>query len=184
MTLLEVRLIGRRILLTTIRAFLGVLLLSDVSFRATYREVQDFPVQGSGLIPMNESLVQDPDFPYYGTSMFSFHFPAMMSYSHPVTPLNCSGPACRSFFFSGPLSVAKFPPDARPITKNDSPDATAFIQKNAPGYQMEFVSFKDGSGGSFAVGDCRVLGVPFCAVQICVRKNENSSFIAGIFSNI
>ena len=132
-----------RIFLTLLRALLGVVLLSDVSFKATYRELQEFPILQSGLTSMNTSLVQDPDFQYIATGNFWWHFPSMMSYSYPVSPVSCSGAFCQSFFFPGPISLIKFIPDAPAITDADAPLANSFIEQNSPGYQIDFSPVDD-----------------------------------------
>ena len=168
-----------RVGLTLLRALLGVLLLSDVNFKATYQDLQDFPLLQAGLTTMNTSIVNDPDFQFFGTGNFWWHFPSMMSYSYPVTPLNCPDPTvnCQAYYFPGPLSVIKFPHGEAIVSSTDSPAATTLIEKNAPGFQIEF---DDTKAPNFTLADCRVFGVPMLAIQVCL-KEENDSFIAGTF---
>jgi hypothetical protein len=169
-----------RITLTLIRALLGVVLLSDVSFKSTYREVQQFTLVQSGLTSLNTSLVNDPDFRFFATGNFWWHFPSMLSYSHSIAPLNCSGPTCKSFYFPGGMSLLKFPPDAKPITNIDSPIATTFVQKNSPGYQLEFQPAEQHEDLAITLADCRVFGIPIIALQLCLKRYQDS-ILAGIF---
>jgi hypothetical protein len=172
----------RRLGLTLIRAILGVLLLSNVNFRATYRDVQNFPLLQAGLTAMNTSLVNDPNFQYFATGNFWWHFPSMMSYAYPVTPLSCSDLSsdCQAFYFPGQLSLIQFPAGEPAVTKTDSPSATTLIEKDAPGYQIEFEAID--SVPNFNLADCRVFGIPIVAVQVCL-KETNDSFIAGTLPN-
>src|SRR5947207_15605090 len=55
-------LINNRIALTILRFAVGILLLSDISFAPTYREIQQFPVLQAGLSEMNTTLIQTPLF--------------------------------------------------------------------------------------------------------------------------
>jgi hypothetical protein len=162
-----------------IRALLAVILLADVSFKSTYREVQEFQLLQSGLTSLNTSLVNDPDFRFFATGNFWWHFPSMLSYGHSIAPLNCSGATCKSFYFPGGISLLKFPPDAKPITNKDSPVATTFVQKNSPGYQLEFQPVQPHEDLAITLADCRVFGIPIIALQLCLKKYHDS-ILAGI----
>ena len=165
-----------------IRAGLGVVLLSDVSFKSTYREVQTFPVIQAGLSSMNTSLLQNPSFAQIATSNFWWHFPAMMSYSFPISPVTCAGADCQSFYFPGPIGAVIFPPNATEISSKDSPEAGSLIEKNAPGYQIEFGSQYLPDDLPLSLDDCRVFGIPFMAVQLCLKTASNLSIVAGTTS--
>jgi hypothetical protein len=170
-----------RIGLTVIRVLLGVVLLADVSFKATYRELQDFPLLQSGLTEMNTSILNDPDFMYYTTANFWWHFPAIFTYSHAVAPTSCSGEKCNAFFFSAPLSLLKFLPNSPNVSTTDSPLATTFVEKNSPGYQIEFSPIDFGKDLLITLSDCRVFGIPILAFQLCLKEsNDSKSLIAGI----
>lgn len=174
-----------RIGLTVIRVLLGVVLLADVSFKATYRELQDFPLLQSGLTEMNTSILNDPDFMYYATANFWWHFPAIFTYSHAVAPTSCSGEKCKAFFFSAPLSLLKFLPNSPNVTTTDSPLATTFVEKNSPGYQIEFSPIDFGKDPLITLSDCRVFGIPILAFQLCLKEsNDSKSLIAGITPSI
>ena len=170
-----------RIGLTLIRALLGVVLLADVSFKATYREVQEFPLLQSGLTEMNTSILNDADFTYYATANFWWHFPAIFSYGHVVAPAGCSGKGCKAFFFPAPLSLLKFLPDSPNVTTTNSPLATTFIEKDSPGYQIEFSAIDIDNDPRVTLADCQVFGIPILAFQLCLKQdNDSKSLLAGI----
>jgi hypothetical protein len=169
-----------RIGLTLIRALLGVVLLADVHFKATYRELEEFPLLQSGLTEMNSSLITDPDFMDSATPNFWWHFPAMFSYSHVVPPTSCSGKKCNAFFFPAPISLLKFLPNSRNVSTMDSPLATTFIEKNSPGYQIEFSPIDSTMDPAITLEDCQVFGIPFMAFQFCLKQsNDSKSLLAG-----
>jgi hypothetical protein len=169
-----------RLLLTSLRAALAVLLLSNVNFQSTYREIQDYPLEQAGLTSMNTSLLQDPGFKYFATSDFWWHFPSMMAYNRPVTPLRCSGESCQAFYFPGPLSAMRFRPELS-MTDADFPAGTTFIQKNAPGYQIEFSPIDEKTDPPIdPTSDCQIFGIPVVAVRLCLKENNDFSYSAGI----
>ena len=172
--------LNSRIGLTVIRVLLGVVLLADVSFKATYRELQEFPLLQSGLTEMNTTIPTDPEFTYYATANFWWHFPAIFTYSHAVAPTTCSGDKCKAFFFSSPLSLLKFLPNSPNVSTTDSPLATTFVEKNSPGYQIEFSPIDFGKDPPVTLSDCRVFGIPFIAFQLCLKEgNDSNSLMAG-----
>ena len=59
-----------RVFFTLLRSALGVLLLSDTSFKSTYRGVYDFPIQSAGLSPLNTSIVNTDRFNETATADF------------------------------------------------------------------------------------------------------------------
>jgi hypothetical protein len=162
-----------------IRAFLGVILLADVTFKAIYRDLQEFPLAQSGLSPLNPSLVKNPGFQYEGTADFWWELPSMLAYSYTVPPIRCSGDNCRSYFFSAPLSVLKFQPGSGNITSSVQPLANTIIEKNSTGYQVDFSAI-DVSKETMSLTDCRVYGQSIVALQLCLKKTNDSSFLAGI----
>jgi len=173
-----------RIFLTLLRALLGVILLSDVSFKSVYREQDQIPVLQAGLTTMNTSLVGDSVFwEFFGTGNFWWHFPAMMSYSYSAAPVRCSGKTCQSYFFPGLISLVRFSSSAPEISDSDSPLATTIIQKNAPGYQIDFYPIDVTQDPPMTLSDCRVFGIPIVAFQLCLKKTNDSSLVAGIRSH-
>ena len=128
---------------------------------------------------MNASVVNEPDFVYWGTGNFWWHFPSMTSYSLPVAPLRCSGKLCQSYFFPGLVSLMRFPQNATPITDDYSPYATTIVQKNAPGYQFDFYPIDSQRDPAIILNDCRVFGIPIVALQLCLKKTNDSSLVAG-----
>lgn len=157
---------------------LAVVLLADVSFIPTYHELQQYPLLQSGLTEFNSSIVNDPNFSDYITPNFWWHFPAMFSYSHAVAPTTCSGKDCKAFFFPAPMSLLKFPPNSTNVTNQDSPSATTFIEKNSPGFQIEFSPIATKTEPPVTLDDCQVFGTPFLAFQLCL-KHSNESILAG-----
>jgi hypothetical protein len=157
-----------------------VVLLADVSFKATYRELQEFPLLQSGLTEMNTSIVHDPKYMSYTTPNFWWHFPAMFSYSHVVAPTSCSGKRCNAFFFPAPISLLKFIPNSPNVSNTDSPLATTLIEKNSPGYQIEFSAIDIARDAVITLGDCQVFGISVLAFQFCLKQSDDSkALLAG-----
>jgi hypothetical protein len=168
-----------RVLLTLLRVSLGIVLLSDLSFKATYRNVDQFPVIQSGLSPINRTLAQAPGFNRTATADFWWYFPSILAdgkTSRTVTPLSCSGESCDAYFIPGPLSIILFDPTSPNITAADYPDATSYIQQDAPGYQIDYYPIDEDP--AFTLDDCRVYGISNTAFQLCL-KMSNSSLLAG-----
>ena len=130
---------------------------------------------------MNTSFVQTRWFKDTATDYFWFYFPSLLSdgkISHPVAPVSCSGASCHAFFLPGPTSIIRFDPTSPNITESDYPDATSFIQQNAPGYQIDFYPIDETKDPPVTLADCRVYGLSALAIQICL-KQSNSSLLAG-----
>lgn len=156
-------------------------MLSDISFKPTYEKVVDLPVLRAGLSPLNTSLVDIGLFNATATAEFWWYFPSLLTDSKsvkPVSPVNCSGEKCVSFFVPGTMRTIQLDPAISPISRNNYSDAVAYIQNDAPGYQVEFFPVQREESRKFVLEDCRVFGTEFNAVQICLRKT-NSSFVAG-----
>ena len=79
----------------------------------------------------------------------------------------------------GTMRTIQLDPTVPPVARTNYSDAVAYIQNDAPGYQVEFSPIEEKELSRFALDDCRVFGIEVNAVQICLRK-INSSFIAGI----
>ena len=69
-------------------------------------------------------------------------------------------------------------PSEPSVTTENFTDATALIQYDAPGYQVEFSQIQ-ATSPAMTLNDCRLYGISDVAIQICMM-NENSSFLAGI----
>ncbi len=170
-----------RVLLTVLRVALGIILLSDISFDPTYRQVYQDSVLQAGLPPMNTSFPQTSWFPDVATDYFWFYFPSLLSdgkISHSVSPATCSSPSCEGFFLPGPTSIIRFDPTSPNITDSLFPEAAAFIQYNAPGYQIDFSPIDETKDPAMTLDDCHVYGLQGLAIQLCL-KQSNSSIIAG-----
>jgi hypothetical protein len=110
------------------------------------------------------------------TAQFWWYFPAVLSDSltvQPATPLNCSGDQCQSFFFPGSMRNILLDPKLPPIGSNEYPGAISYMQNDAPGYQIDY-SPLDPTDSPITLADCRVYGIEIMAIQICLRKSNNS----------
>jgi hypothetical protein len=169
------------VLLTLVRVALGFTLLSDISFTPTYQTTQEFEVTQAGLSPMNASLANASWFQDVAIDFFWLNFPSLLSdgkISYAVAPATCSGTSCQSFFLPGPTSVIQFDPNSPNITDSLSPEASVFMQYNAPGYQFDFSPIEEGTDPPILETDCHLYGLEGLALQICL-KQSNSSIIAG-----
>ena len=159
-----------------------MVLLSDISFQSTYTPAHQVPVKSAGLAGgMNTTLVHTPAFNLTATAQFWWYYPALLTdgqTSKAVTPINCNGDNCNSFFLPGPMALIDFGPSLPTITADQYPDATSYIQNDAPGYQIDFEPIDYEHDPSITLDDCKVFGVHTIAVQICLKK-VNSSFLAG-----
>jgi len=168
------------VVLTLLRCALGVALLSDISFRPIYPKVGDIPVQQAGLSRMDPGLLKSVSFTNTITETFWWYFPAILAdgkVSQSVDPITCSGDLCDSYFFPGPLSIVQFNPNTSAIQNSDYPLATAFIQEDAPGYQIDFSPIES-SDPSMTLDDCQVYGLSVLAFQLCL-KSSRDSILAG-----
>lgn len=173
-----------RISLTLLRVALGIILLSDISFKATYHTVHEFPVVQSGQSPMNASIANDSWFNFTGPREFWWYLPSILAdgkLSGSISPLHCSGEQCTSFFLPGPLSTIIFEPTLPNITESDYSTASAYIQENAPGYQVEFYPIDETRDPMFTLEDCQVYGGSTLAINICLKKSD-ISLLAGTLS--
>jgi hypothetical protein len=159
-----------------------VILLSDVSFQSTYSPAHQVPVNSAGLAgAMNTALVGTPAFNLTATAQFWWYYPALLTdgqNSRAVTPINCTGDNCNSFFLPGPMALIEFDPSQPVVTTDQYPVATAYIQNDAPGYQIDFEPIDYEHDPPMTLDDCKVYGTNTIAVQICLKK-VNSSFLAG-----
>jgi len=64
------------------------------------------------------------------------------------------------------------------ITANEYPNALAYIQDDAPGYQIDFYPINRQTE-YLDLDDCRLYGVDLMALQVCL-KAENNSILAGV----
>jgi hypothetical protein len=170
-----------RIFFAVVRAVLGILLLSDISFRSTYRGVTTFPIQAAGVAPLNTSVINTQYFNETATAEFWWYFPALLTDSKRVRaaiPLNCTTTDCISYFMPGSLSSVQLDPSLPPITENQYPKAISYITNNAPGYQIDFQQIDRVKDPNLMMSDCRLYGWQATAVQICL-KTYGHSILAG-----
>jgi hypothetical protein len=170
------------VILTLLRIALGIVLLSDVSFEASYRPVHQVPVIQAGISPMNASFAHTDTFSSIATDYFYFYYPSLLSdgkISHSIAPVSCSGPSCQGFFIPGPTSVIEFDPAQPNITDSLFPKAAAFVQYDAPGYQIDFYPIDDAKDPAITLHDCHVYGIDGLALQLCLKAFDGS-FLAGL----
>jgi hypothetical protein len=171
-----------RLFLVVLRIALGVLLLSDISFQSTYNEVYNFSVSSAGLSPLNTTIAKGTfDFNSKATAQFWWFYSSLLTDTQnvrAVAPLNCSGQLCDSYFMPGRAVNIVRDPSEPSVTTENLTDATALIQYDAPGYQVEFSQI-DPPSPAMTLNDCRLYGISDVAIQICMMK-EDSSFLAGI----
>jgi len=77
------------------------------------------------------------------------------------------------------MSSVTLEPNLPPITKDEHPKASVWIQNDAPGYQLDFYPIDPVTDPSLTLDDCQLYGIPEMAVQVCL-KAENGSFLAGM----
>jgi hypothetical protein len=175
----------KRIFFLVLRGVLGILLLSDISFKSTYPPAYQFPIASAGMAPLNTSVINAPLFNQTATADFWWYFPALLTDNKRIKgvppPDNCTAEdACLSYFLPGSMSSIKYDNNTVPITQNQYSKAIAYIQNDAPGYQIDFRQIDRVNDPSIIMDiDCQVYGVPAAAIQICLKK-VNQSLLAGI----
>jgi hypothetical protein len=166
-----------RIFFAVVRGVLGVLLLSDISFRSTYPGVTTFPIEGAGVAPLNISVTSTEHFNETATANFWWYFPALLTDNkriRPAAPLNCTTTDCLSYFMPGSLSSVILDPSLPPITANQFPKAISYITNDAPGYQLDFQQIDRVKDPNMMMSDCRLYGWETTAIQICLKSVDNS----------
>jgi hypothetical protein len=169
----------RRLIYFALRGAVGIVLLSDVSFQTTYPVVYECGIMQAGLSPINASVITPFDLD--ATSEFWWSFPSLLTDQAVVTtilPLTCSGPSCLSYFLPGPMTAVLFDPNLPTIGKNNFSEANAYIVKDAPGYQIDYSSIT-ANDPNLDDGDCKIYGMAWAALFICVKEVGNG-IIGGI----
>jgi len=110
----------------------------------------------AGLAPINASIFDDSSANLATVTFALYYRSILVDGSHVVRipPHSCSGNQCFSYYFPGGLGNI-FPRFRVHITPN--PDATAYIVKDAPGYQVEFYPISTADPG-LRLDDCQVFG--------------------------
>jgi hypothetical protein len=164
-----------RVVYAIVRAALGIILLSKVTFIASYPEVYQSSVNRAGLSALNASIVNVAIFRAKATSDFWWYFPSLMTNSAEListAPVTCSGPDCFSYFLPGAMSLVAFDPALPYIGKENYTEAGAFIVHDAPGFQMDFFSVSENV--TFKTDECHQYGIDAAAIQICIQRNGNN----------
>ena len=145
------------------------------SIRSTYHDVLTFDLQTAGLTPINATLAQDGII----RLVFWFDLPNFIpnsKYVVPIDPIYCSGSGCNAYYAPGGLEdnlLKNYTNPAIPLEFYS--DADAYVQKDAPGCQIEFDSIV---GVQLSLNDCRVYGTQNLSIAVCL-KSDNDSMITG-----
>ena len=94
---------NEQVILPVPKRWLGVLLLSDISFKSTYPTVYQLPVERAGLSPLNTSVSTTPVFQSKIDFFILVVFPSLLTdaqIAKSVAPLNCSGTGCSVLLFA------------------------------------------------------------------------------------
>jgi hypothetical protein len=170
-----------RLIFVIIRLALGVLLLSDISFQPAFRIVDQFPIEGAGVPPMTSAVTNYPFFSYLVTPKFWWYFPAVLIDGKSAIPIpppsNCTSDKCSSYFMPGYITSVNYT-EGYNLTDSNYTNADTFITIDAPGYQLDFGPLEP-DDPPVTLQDCRVYGYNELAVEICLKKTDNSTFIAG-----
>lgn len=171
-----------RVFFACFRFILGILLLSDVFIKATYPTVYEFPIASAGLSPLNTSIVNTFQFNETAVVDFWWYFPAFLTDTKRAKPVasldsSCTNDQCSSYFVPGSMASVQLDPSVPVIAPTDYPNAYAWMQIDAPGYQLDFSPIAE---TNMTTDDCRVFGISSCAVQICLA-NHGPSLQAGKF---
>ena len=76
------------------------------------------------------------------------------------------------------MASVQLDPKAPVLAPSDYPNAYAWMQIDAPGYQLDFSPVSD---SSMTLDNCRVYGIDSCAVQVCLM-NDGPSLQAGTYA--
>jgi hypothetical protein len=182
---IKIKLTINRIFFVILRGALGVLLLSDVSFKSTYPGVFDFAVQSAGLSPMTTAIIdRTPNFNLTATSEFWWYFPALLSDTKRVAPVQslvpCTGQDCESYFMPGSMPDVVLENGTSLPSGDSYPGAISYIVNDAPGFQFDFYPIDPATDPPMTMEDCRVYGVSEMAVNICLKQVNETSLMAGM----
>jgi hypothetical protein len=131
------------------------------------------PVLGAGLPPLNVSLATVPTFGATITTLLWWYLPSILkdtSLTTQISPINCSSSSCVSYFMPGPISYIAYD-RTLPQLPNNFSDADVLVVNDAPGYQIEFVPVA--ADVQLSLSDCRVYGMPYGAIGICLQAQED-----------
>jgi len=172
-----------RIFFLCLRSLLGFILLSEISIKSTYHDILTFGLQTAGLTPINATLAEDD----ITRLVFWYNLPNFIpnsKYVVPIDPISCSGSGCNAYFAPGGLEDILLENYTNPeIPLEYYPEADSYLQKDAPGYQIEFDSSV--AGLELSVDDCRVYGTQDLAIAVCIKSDKDSIVMGSLksFSN-
>jgi len=123
-----------------LRSLLGFILLSEISIKSTYYDILTFGLQTAGLTPLNATLSEDG----ITRLVFWYNLPNFIpnsKYVVPIDPISCSGSGYNTYFAPGGIEDILLENYTNPeIPLEYYPEADSYLQKDAPGYQIEFDS--------------------------------------------
>jgi len=164
-----------RLFFILLHAFIGIALLTNVSFVNSWRPALPIFFEGAGLGPINATLAEGT-----GPLVFWTWFYGLIASPNYLTtiPLNdpseCVGGLCASYFLPG--AIYNLTPLVPPLEEH--PEATTIVINNLRGYQLEFYPLVNATELNDAL--CEVYGVDSVAILICLKKSGNS-LLAGFF---
>lgn len=176
-----------RLLLFILRAVLGIILLSDLTFKNTYAPYVTKPVL-SGMPIFNASLTigdgSNNDF-IRRAAIQNFILSPLAPYrvTLPNEMINCTDSSCLAVRIHWNIEYTAVPPptwttsDPFPDITTDwqtqfDPDHpwTTFKVQNASTVQMEF-SYPQ-QDVVFVGGECQMYGYPYLAMEICMKQGD------------
>ena len=159
-----------RIFFLLLHAVLGVLLLSRVTFENSWRPIQSLQFTGSGLTPINASLVNEASPLDFWAWVYGLL--ASPNYAVGVPPVHCSGTNCSSYFLPGAIYTI----DGTYLPLSFHPEAPLLVLDNSIGYQIEYYPLA--VDDAFVGASCKSYGLNPYAVSICI-KQSGTDLLAG-----
>lgn len=150
-----------RIFFTILHAFVGIALLTNVSFITSWHNIRELSFEGAGLGRINSSIALQP------IVFWAWFYGIVVSpnYITTIPPTQCSGGLCVSQFLPGPC-----PLNGSQLSGNQ--EATAIVVSNLTGYQLEFYPPNDPDELNGAA--CKAYGVDSVAILICLKQSGNN----------
>jgi hypothetical protein len=165
-----------RIFFILLHAFLGIALLTSISFVSTWRPVQNLSFLGAGIGPIDSSIaLANPQPSVFWTWFYGLvASPNYIATIPPSNPSNCIEGLCASSFLPGAIYNLNVTPPLPPL--GQYVEATALVIDNIPGYQLEFYPLDDVTELNDAA--CEAYGIDSAensvAVLICLKQSGNS----------
>lgn len=171
-----------RIFFTVLHFFIGLALLTNVSFISSWRPVQDsLSFSNTGIGPIDSTIALQNTQP----NIFWFWFYGIVvspNYSTSIAPTKCTEGLCYSCFLPGTMYSLN-PTPSFPSEQGER--HTALVINNVTGYQVEFYPPEPREEINGAV--CQVYGAESnqvsVAVLICLKRSGNDLLAGFSFSH-